>query len=266
MIKIFRAVRQKLLNENPPPEATGRVGTFNKYLIYAFGEIVLVVLGILIALQINNWNEIRKEHIEAQKILVDLQADIRTDIETLNDQVDFKKKMIRGYKNCLDMLAGKKKEDKSEFMESFKSILQVGDVTLNATTFSNLKTTGKIRLIEPETLADSIVDYYNTDLGAWQSALREYTRTITAPYILNFDYIPQNIYQDSLGSVVMMVGEPKDFQKAEKTLSDYKQDYFIINTLRQKTWNLEVLMIRYSNLLDYAHSLDEAIQNYLKKQ
>ena len=47
MIKFFRKIRQRLLTENK----------FSKYLIYAIGEIVLVVIGILIALSINNWNE-----------------------------------------------------------------------------------------------------------------------------------------------------------------------------------------------------------------
>lgn len=46
MIKFFRKIRQKLLTENK----------FSKYLIYAIGEIILVVIGILIALQLNNWN------------------------------------------------------------------------------------------------------------------------------------------------------------------------------------------------------------------
>ncbi|MFT4847526.1 MAG: hypothetical protein ACI83B_000045 [Sediminicola sp.] len=49
MIKFFRKIRQRLLTENK----------FSKYLIYAIGEIILVVIGILIALQINNWNENR---------------------------------------------------------------------------------------------------------------------------------------------------------------------------------------------------------------
>ena len=51
MIKFFRNIRKKLLTEN----------RFNKYALYAIGEIVLVVIGILIALQINNQNELRKE-------------------------------------------------------------------------------------------------------------------------------------------------------------------------------------------------------------
>ena len=50
MIKFFRKIRQNLLTENK----------FSKYLLYAIGEIILVVIGILIALQINNWNEENK--------------------------------------------------------------------------------------------------------------------------------------------------------------------------------------------------------------
>ncbi|HKK62272.1 MAG TPA: DUF6090 family protein [Bacteroidales bacterium] len=60
MIKFFRKIRRNLLAENK----------FSRYFVYAFGEIVLVVIGILIALSINNWNDIKKQH--------------RADIEFLN--------------------------------------------------------------------------------------------------------------------------------------------------------------------------------------
>lgn len=50
MIKFFRKIRKQLLTEN----------RFSRYFVYAIGEIVLVVIGILIALQLNNWNEIRQ--------------------------------------------------------------------------------------------------------------------------------------------------------------------------------------------------------------
>lgn len=65
MIKFFRRIRQRLLTENK----------FTKYILYAIGEIVLVVIGILIALQINNWNEGRKDQAEAIKILKKLQSE-----------------------------------------------------------------------------------------------------------------------------------------------------------------------------------------------
>ena len=51
MIKFFRKIRQRLLSENK----------YSKYLLYAIGEIVLVVIGIMIALQVNNWNQSRKQ-------------------------------------------------------------------------------------------------------------------------------------------------------------------------------------------------------------
>ena len=54
-----------------------------------------------------------------------------------------------------------------------------------------------------------------------------------------------------------------DFSKPEKTLEAYKNDYFIINTLRQKTWNLEGLIVKYQTLLNYANNLEKTIQKYL---
>ena len=76
MIKFFRRIRQQLLTENK----------FSKYLIYAIGEIILVVIGILIALQINNWNENRKNRIaEADyycRILEDLESNEKLIDET----------------------------------------------------------------------------------------------------------------------------------------------------------------------------------------
>ncbi|TVZ59211.1 hypothetical protein NA63_1738 [Flavobacteriaceae bacterium MAR_2010_105] len=70
MIKFFRKIRQKLLTENK----------FSKYLLYAIGEILLVVIGILLALQINNWNtsnqETKELHNHLKNIKNNLQADL----------------------------------------------------------------------------------------------------------------------------------------------------------------------------------------------
>jgi hypothetical protein len=66
MLHFFRRIRQRLLTEN----------RFTKYLLYAIGEILLVVIGILIALQVNNWNESRIDHLKETKILMDLRDDL----------------------------------------------------------------------------------------------------------------------------------------------------------------------------------------------
>ena len=73
MIKFFRHLRKQLLTENK----------LSKYLIYAIGEIVLVVIGILIALSINNWNENTKILNLEQEFLVDLKEDLNRNKELL---------------------------------------------------------------------------------------------------------------------------------------------------------------------------------------
>ena len=74
MFKFFRAIRQKLLSEKK----------FSKYLLYALGEIFLVVLGILIALQLNNWNEGQKKKEVELNILEELRKAMSDDLQLLN--------------------------------------------------------------------------------------------------------------------------------------------------------------------------------------
>lgn len=78
MIKFFRRIRKQLLTENPPAGA-GRAGKFSKYLLYAIGEIFLVVIGILIALQINNWNENEKKQKSKVSYINSLINDLSSD-------------------------------------------------------------------------------------------------------------------------------------------------------------------------------------------
>ena len=78
MIKFFRKIRQDLLSENK----------FGKYLTYAIGEIILVVIGILIALSINNWNEERKNRAFEKEILEQIRANLIKDklsLESIQD-------------------------------------------------------------------------------------------------------------------------------------------------------------------------------------
>jgi hypothetical protein len=85
MIKFFRKIRHKLLTENPPKRSGSvRAGKFSKYLIYAIGEIILVVIGILIALQINNWNENRKDRKQERLLLINLQKEFTKNLNQLS--------------------------------------------------------------------------------------------------------------------------------------------------------------------------------------
>lgn len=79
MIRIFRNIRQKLAAEN----------NFAKYLRYAVGEVILVVIGILIALQVNNWNEKRKEEEKTQLLIEQVYSAIKRDNDALNSNIIF---------------------------------------------------------------------------------------------------------------------------------------------------------------------------------
>lgn len=83
MLKFFRKIRQNLLSE-------GKTGN---YLKYAIGEIVLVVIGILIALQINNWNTNKTLSHEELKILTSLTEEFSQNLE--NFDIAYKKHIIR---------------------------------------------------------------------------------------------------------------------------------------------------------------------------
>jgi len=87
MIKFFRHIRQNLIMENPPKE-NSRAGKTGKYLKYAIGEIVLVMIGILLALQINNWNEHRKNKISWRTYNKSLIKDLEQDSITLKMVTD----------------------------------------------------------------------------------------------------------------------------------------------------------------------------------
>lgn len=74
MFKIFRKVRLKLLGE----------GNVNSYLLYALGEIALVVIGILIALQLDNWNEERKQNQQFKLALEKVYNELDVEVQTLD--------------------------------------------------------------------------------------------------------------------------------------------------------------------------------------
>ena len=75
MIKFFRHIRRSLLEQNK----------MGKYFKYVIGEILLVVIGILIALQISNWNENRENLKKANKYLTEVKHNIETDIRRIDE-------------------------------------------------------------------------------------------------------------------------------------------------------------------------------------
>ena len=90
---------------------TGKTG---KYFKYAIGEIVLVVIGILIALQINNWNEYRKDRNREQAILKSLQTDFKANIINLDNAYHSFSKAYEASANLLEIIRSDNSINSSE--------------------------------------------------------------------------------------------------------------------------------------------------------
>lgn len=97
MLKLFRKVRQNLLSENK----------FTKYLVYAVGEIILVVIGILIALAINNGNQNRINENNEQTYLRGLEEEFQTSKLKLTELLAVNQRNFRGAKNILELMTQK---------------------------------------------------------------------------------------------------------------------------------------------------------------
>jgi len=114
MIKFFRHIRQRLLSE-------GKTG---KYIKYGIGEIVLVVIGILIALQINNWNQTRLNRNFELTMLSEIKSSLELDLK--NTQRYFKPRLERksqGIQELLTMIASDKIYPDSVLLKSYNKML-----------------------------------------------------------------------------------------------------------------------------------------------
>jgi len=148
MIKFFRKIRYDLMNKNK----TG------KYLKYAIGEIVLVVLGILIALQINNWNEERKQSKLEESTLMELRANLLADIEDFQADINGYRTAANSCKNVIDFIDGKIPYHDSLNVHLGKIRIQ-GVFSPTKVAYENLKLSG-IKLISNDSLRNTISNLY----------------------------------------------------------------------------------------------------------
>lgn len=114
MIKFFRRIRQNMIKENRA----------NKYMLYAIGEIALVVIGILIALSINNWNEQRKANIQEVKILKQLKADLIANFDEAKEIDNAVTLRIR-YSDSITLYLNKKRKVNDSLLMYFVGFRQL---------------------------------------------------------------------------------------------------------------------------------------------
>jgi hypothetical protein len=164
MINFFRNIRKKLAAEN-------KVAS---YLRYAIGEIVLVVIGILIALQINNWNENRKERLVEIKYLKNLKHDLRND----SIDLDYYKNIRLGQANAahelIKLAKSKNGNDISKLDSLYTTVALWWEFVPNNNTFEELRSSGNLQLIKNDSIKYLLLDLNkeNEDLVSARNHMR----------------------------------------------------------------------------------------------
>lgn len=180
MLKFFRKIRYNLMSENKS----------GKYIKYAFGEIILVVIGILIALQINNWNQNRKDRILETEYLTRLRADIEFDhgwldfyfINRYNRKVEGLKKGKAYFQGELVI------KDTLQFLNDigYGGVFGHASWGLSKNSYNELISTGNLTKIENDSLRTEIIKYYENSNAvvetskAYVSGYVKFTNSFTA--------------------------------------------------------------------------------------
>ena len=199
MIKFFRIIRLRLLTENK----------FSKYLIYAIGEIVLVVIGILIALNINNWNEERQNHKEAHKILLQLKHEFETNNDLVEGSIEFQRRRL----NAIEGFIGGFDPTKKLSADSLKAL--VSDLGSDwkyepvKNIIESVIASGKINLIKNDSVKNTI--------RYWDSAINKHNDLYKRQYerfnknilpiiyenypFMEFDTIKQSVFKTNTDAI-----------------------------------------------------------------
>lgn len=177
MLKFFRNIRRRLLDS----------GSLQKYLVYATGEIILVVIGILIALQINNWNVNRVNNRESNQFNNRLLTEINQNIDLSNGRIQRIDTMINSTREILRLFNEKSPNTPiSEMLDSliYLSIQGVSSGFSTGTLSEGLNT-GKVALINSDELKSKLygLDAAIGNVSNVDDIYRKYLNEIVQPFL-----------------------------------------------------------------------------------
>ena len=225
MIKFFRKIRQKLLEQNK----------VSKYLIYALGEIILVVIGILIALQINNWNENRQNKKRINSFIEKLKLQNRNNITKIDENIAlFQNK----YKTSIRLLSIIGSENTSSIDAKIDSLIGANfsdyHLNLDLNVINEGRENGDLALLPSSKLRQAL---YN--LTTENAAIIERERITNEDLNLLFvPYLNKN-YNFRNRSPLKNIGKSKLYTNDNfKLLSDQEFENYIISRIEYNENNL----------------------------
>jgi len=173
MIKLFRGIRQKLINE-------GKTG---RYLKYAVGEIVLVVIGILIALQINNWNDERKAAIVDEAQRKQYIRDLYSEMQSNTVDTEIRIKSFQNTREGTEYLLNSIERDclkignTIRLMEAYRKMFNPIPIK-EVNTYDEMRISGKLNKIKNDTLLIELGHYYSQN-NFIRDISQNYTSVVT---------------------------------------------------------------------------------------
>jgi cell division protein FtsL len=209
MIKFFRKIRQQLLTEN----------RFSKYFLYAIGEIILVVIGILIALQINNWNTNRKLSQQEASYLNRLIQENKSDILAFDAEIVRLERNNQTIANFSNAFKDRNCSD-SLLVKSARAFMAYGSLyprfTQSTSTYEDLSSTGNLGIIKDAELRDQIVAHYQGyQLVEWEYKINtEWAMPADAPLFIETDALTfDTLYTSFLFPEVSIQKMAEDLRK-----------------------------------------------------
>lgn len=151
MIKFFRHIRRRLLNENK----------VSRYILYAVGEILLVVVGILLALQFNAWNSNSKELIKEEWYLNNILDDIHYQTQTMEIiEAEYDAAIIAA-KSILKTYYNKRSFNEVDSLNYHLNTLMYAQFFPNTNnTYQELVSSGQLSLLKNKNLSLEVIDFY----------------------------------------------------------------------------------------------------------
>ena len=161
-------------------------GTIRKYIIYAFGEIALVVLGILIALQINNWNEARINKLQEQRILLHIHEEFQLNRSKLDEVRGIMNRNQSACNKIISLVGSSKQELEENNLDSLIhfSTMYVGyNPTQNV--LSDLLNSGRLQLITDEEIRNLLFEWSQVllEMQEWHKAGDGWFQEHVLPYL-----------------------------------------------------------------------------------
>ena len=176
MIKFFRRIRKSLLSEN----------NFSKYLLYAIGEIVLVVIGILIALQINNWNIERLNKKEERQYYKNIKRQLQEDKNGILGAIDYNNHYLGSFRHALSIIASEDIKLADSLAGIALDLMRTSDFHRQSNIYQSMVNSGQIKLLKNQRIIERLQQLEETYIyiNKLEDTHAEATMTYAVPEIV----------------------------------------------------------------------------------